>query len=78
MATSKQKAATTEGDAHLPIDFDMKFCTEYLEAGDPVSFHACATRFGVNQETLCQCIAGRESQKEANSHMSWFTPEEEE
>ena len=64
-------------DAQLPIDLAMKFYTECLEAGDPVSFCACATQFGVNWETLHQCIAGRESQKEANSYMSWFTPEEE-
>ena len=64
-------------DAPLPIDLAMKFYTERLEAGDPVSFRACATQFGVNRETLRQRIAGRESRKEANSHMSWFTPEEE-
>ena len=61
MATSKQKATITEEDAQLPIDLAMRFYTEHLEAGDPISFRACATKFGVNQETLHQRIAGRES-----------------
>jgi len=64
-------------DAQLPIDLAMKFYAEHLEAGNPVSFCACAMKFGVNWETLHQHIAGRESQKEADRHMSWFTPEEE-
>ena len=76
MATSKQKATITEEDAQLPIDLAMRFYTEHLEAGDPISFRACAMKFGVNQETLHQRIAGRESRKEASNHMSWFTPEE--
>src|SRR5258706_7898614 len=76
MATSKQKATMAEDDAQLPIDLAMKFYTEHLEADDPVSFRACATKFGVNRETLRQRIAGRESRKEANDHMAWFTPEE--
>ena len=53
-------------DAQIPIDLAIKFCTEHLEPGDPVSFYACATKFGVKWETLHQYIAGRESQKEAN------------
>ena len=61
MATSKQKATITEEDAQLPIDLAMRFYTEHLKTGDPISFHACAMKFGVNWETLCQCIAGRES-----------------
>ena len=51
---------TTE-DTQVPIDLAMKFYNKRLEAGDPVSFRACATKFGVNRETLCQRIAGRES-----------------
>ena len=76
MATSKQKATIAKEDAQVPINLSMKFYTKHLEAGNPVSFWACATKFGVNWETLCQHIAGRETQKEANNHMSWFTPEE--
>ena len=48
-------------DSQLPIDLAMKFYAECLEAGNPVSFHACATKFGVNWEILHQRIAGRES-----------------
>jgi len=56
--------------------FALKFYTEHLEAGHPVSFCACENKFGVSRETLHQHIAGRRTCKEANDDMAWFTPEE--
>ena len=41
MATSKQKATMAKEDAPLLIHLVMKFYTEHLEAGNPVSFCAC-------------------------------------
>ncbi len=38
MATSRQKVTIAKEDAQLPIDLAMKFYTEHLEAGHPVSF----------------------------------------
>jgi hypothetical protein len=69
-------ATTTKDSAQLPMDLAVKLYKECLAAGDPVSFCACATKFGVNWETLRQCVEGRKTPKEANSSMLWFTPEE--
>jgi hypothetical protein len=76
MPISKQMATTAKEDAQPPMLLAVKFFTEQLEAGHPVSFHACANKFGVCRETLHQHIAGRKQFKEANDDMAWFTPEE--
>ena len=69
-------ATIAKENAQLSLDHAMKFYTEQLETGSPVTYHACAARFGINWETLCQCITGRQTQREANYNMSWFTAEE--
>jgi hypothetical protein len=69
-------ATAAKDNAQLPMDLAVKLYKEHLAAGDPISFCAFATKFGVNWETLCQCVEGRKTRKEANSNMSWFTPEE--
>jgi hypothetical protein len=76
MPISKQMATTAKEDAQPPILLAVKFFTDQLEAGHPVSFCACANKFGLCRETLCQCIAGRKTHKKANDDMAWFTPEE--
>jgi len=76
MPISKQMATTAKEDVQNPMISAVKFYTEHLEAGHPVLFCACANKFGVSRETLCQCIAGRRTHKEANDDMAWFTPEE--
>jgi len=76
MLISKKMATTAKEDVQDPMLLAVKFYTEHLEAGHPVSFYACANKFGVSRETLHQCIAGRRTCKEANDDMAWFTPEE--
>jgi hypothetical protein len=68
-------ATTTKDNAQIPMDLAVKLYKECLAAGDPVSFRACATKFGVNQETLRQHVESKKTPKKANSSMSWFTPE---
>ena len=69
-------ATTATDDAQPPIDLAVAFYKERSKAGDPISFRACAARFGVNRETLRQHTGGRATRIEANSNMSHFTPEE--
>ena len=76
MPISKKIATTAKEDVQDPMLLTVKSYTEHLEAGHPVSFHACANKFGVSRETLRQRIAGRRTCKEANDDMAWFTPEE--
>ena len=76
MPASKQTPTAAKEDAQDPMLLAMEFYAQHLKAGDPVSFRACATKFGVNRETLRQQIAGRKTQKDAHSDMLWFTPEE--
>jgi len=52
-------ATTATDDAQPPIDLAVAFYKERSKAGDPISFHACAARFGVNREMLCQHTGGR-------------------
>jgi hypothetical protein len=69
--------ATKAKDSYqLSLDCAVKFYTEQLETGSSVTYKACAERFEVNQETLRQQIAGRQTQREASYNMSWFTAEE--
>src|SRR5258706_647786 len=75
-ATSKKMATIPKENAELSLDNAVKFYTQQVETGSPISYHACAVRFGVNWETLFQEIGGRQSQREANYKMSWFTAEE--
>src|SRR5258706_3930195 len=75
-AKSKKMATIPKDNAKLSLDHAVKYYTEQVETGSRISYHACAARFGVNQETLCQCITGRQSQREAHYNMSWFTAEE--
>src|SRR5258706_2490900 len=75
-ATSKKMTTIPKENAELSLDNAVKFYTQQVETGSPISYHACAARFGVNRETLCQQIAGRQSQREANYNMSWVTAEE--
>jgi len=76
MPIFKQMATTAKEDVQNPMALALKFCTEHLEAGHPVSSCACANKFGVSRETLHQHIAGRRTCKEANGDMAWFTSEE--
>jgi len=69
-------ATTAKEDVQHPMLLAMKFYTEHLEAGHPISFRACANKFGVCRETLRKRIAGRKTWKEVNDDMAWFTPEE--
>jgi hypothetical protein len=39
-------ATTAKEDAQPPMLLAVKFHTELLEAGHPVSFHACANKLG--------------------------------
>jgi len=73
---SKQMATTAKEEVQDSMLLAVKFYTEHLEAGHPVSFCSCADKFGVSRETLHQWIAGRRTRKEANDDMAWFTPEE--
>ena len=75
-ATSKKMATIPKDNAELSLDHAVKFYTEQVETGSQISYHACAARFGVNRETLRQRIAGRQSWREANYNMTWFTAEE--
>ena len=76
MPMSQQMATAAKEDVQPPILLAVRFYTEHLEAGHPVSLHACANKFGVSKETVRQHIAGRKTCKEANDDMAWFTPEE--
>ena len=76
MLISNQMDTTTKEDVQYSMLLAVKSYTEHLEAGYPVSFHACANKFVVSRETLRQCIAGRRTRMEANDDMAWFTPEE--
>jgi len=76
MPISKKMATTAKEDVQNPMCLAVRSCTEHLEAGHPVSLHACANKFGVSRETLHKCIAGRRACKEANDNMTWFTPAE--
>jgi len=75
-ATFKKMATIPKDNAELSLDHAVKFYTEQVETGSHISYRACAARFGVNRETLRQRIAGRQSRREANYNMSWFTAEE--
>ena len=69
-------ATIPKTDAELSLDHAVKFYTEQVEIGSEILYCACAVKFGVNQEMLCQHITGRQSQREANNNVSWFTVEE--
>ena len=69
-------ATIPKTDAELSLDHAVKFYTEQVEIGSEILYHACAAKFGVNWEMLCQHITGRQSWREANNNMSWFTVEE--
>jgi len=75
-ATSKKMATIPKENAEFSLDNAVKFYTQQVETGSPISYCACAARFGVNRETLCQQITGRQSWREANYNMSWFTAED--
>src|SRR5258706_4899186 len=75
-ATSKKMATIPKENAEFSLDNAVKFYTQQVETASPISYCACAARFGVNRETLCQQITGRQSWREANYNMSWFTAED--
>ena len=66
-------ATIPKGSAELSLDNAVKFYTTQVETGSVISYHACAARFGVNQEMLRQCITGRKSR---SYDMSWFMAED--
>ena len=69
-------ATKAKDNYQLSLDSAVKFYTEQLKTGSPVTYRTCAERFGVNRETLRQWIAGRQTRREAEYNMSWFTAEE--
>ena len=75
-ATARKMATIPKKNAKIQLDHAVEFYTTQVETGSANSYHACAVRFGVNQETLHQHIAGRKSQRDASYNMSWVTAEE--